>query len=282
MSTQQDSTIPTAPADLQSLGSTLVTSASQLSTAGTSMSALVQTARLSGLKRAASAAVATYGADSTEAASANQAVTTAQARTAQLQVVSQKASTAPPVVASAGWVLHGRVYDANLNPQEQCTVFMVDAQNNYIGDYGFSYTDATGYFILRYPGADAASGASKAGAASSDTSGAASKRREEFIDLSAITGSEASESFGYTTSKGASKSSTPQGFVQVCDANANPVLSSPTPFAPVTGKATYQVITLPASGQSLGDPPAEIRAVAMPPTTDRAAKTSKKSIDPSA
>jgi hypothetical protein len=35
MSTQQNSAIPTAPADLQSFGSTLVTSANQLSAAGT-------------------------------------------------------------------------------------------------------------------------------------------------------------------------------------------------------------------------------------------------------
>lgn len=247
MSTQQDSTIPTAPADLQSFGSTLVTSANQLSTAGTSMSGLVQTARLSGLKRAAAAAVATYGAESTEAAAANQAVTTAQARAGQLQVVSQKAATTPPTVASTDWALHGRVYDANLNPQERYTVFMVDAQNNYISDYGYAYTDATGYFLLHNQGASASSGAKETGAASS---------------------------------KAASTASAPQGFVQVCDANANPVFSSTTPFAPVTGKATYQVLTLPASGQSLGDPPAEIRAVAMPPATSKPTKTSKKSIDP--
>lgn len=284
MSTQQDSKIPTVPADLQSFGSTLVTSANQLSTAGTSMSALVQTARLSGLKRAAAGAVATYGADSAEAAQANQAVTTAQARTGQLQVVSQKASTTPPAVASTGWVLHGRVYDANLNPQERYTVFMVDAQNNYIGDYGFCYTDATGYFLLRYQGASASasSRASETGAPSSDTSPASSKGREEFIDLSALSVSEDSEPSGSTSSKAASASTTPQAFVQVCDANANPVLSSTTSFAPVKGKATYQVLTLPASGQSLGDPPAEIRAVAMPPTTSKTTKTSKKSIDPGA
>lgn len=246
MSTQQDSTIPTAPADLQSFGSTLVTSANQLSTAGTSMSGLVQTARLSGLKRAAAAAVATYGANSTEAAAANQAVTTAQARNGQLQVVSQKASTTPPAVASTDWALHGRVYDANLNPQERYTVFMVDAQNNYISDYGYAYTDATGYFLLHHQGASASSGAKEAGATASKATAA------------------------------------PQSFVQVCDANANPVFSSTTPFAPVTGKATYQVLTLSASGQSLGDPPAEIRAVAMPPATSKTAKASKKSSDPSA
>jgi hypothetical protein len=291
MPQQQDSTIPTAPADLKTFGSTLVTSANQLSTAGTSMSALVQTARVSGLKRAAAAAVAAYGADSEEAAAANQAVTTAQAKSGQLQVVSQKASTTPPPVASSGWALHGRVYDANLNPQERYTVFLVDAQKNYLSDYGFSYTDSTGYFLLQYQGApgSGSAGASEPGAATSDTaadtSAASSEGNQEFIDLSAILEPEdslpSSGSSG-SSSTAASTSSAPQGFLQVCDTNANPVLSSSTAFSPVTGQATYQVLTLSASGQSLGDPPEEIRAVAMPPTKSKTTNTSEKSTGPGA
>jgi len=276
MPTQQDSTIPAVPTDLQTFGSTLATSASQLSTAGTSMSALVQTARVSGLKRAAAAAVATYGADSAEATAANQDVTTAQAKTGQLQIVSQKASTTPPAVASTGWALHGRVYDASLNPQERYTVFMVDAQNNYISDYGFSYTDATGYFLLQYKGtaASGSSAAGKSGADSSKTSAASSKRKKDILELAD------SESSGSSSSAAASATSAPQAFVQVCDANANPVYSSSTPVAPVKGQATYQILTLPASGQSLGDPPAEIRAVAMPPAKAKTTKTNKKSAGP--
>ena len=235
MATPTVPTIPAVPTDVQTFGSTLVTSANQLSSAGTSFSAQVQTARVSSLKRAVTTAVATYGADSAQATAANQAVTTAQAMTGQLQVVSQKASTTPPVVASTGWALHGRVYDANLNPQERYTVFLVDAQKNYLSDYGFSYTDATGYFLLQYQGAPAPDSAAA-----------------------------------------------PQAFVMVCDTNANPVLSSSAPFVPVTGQATYQVLTLPASGQSLGDPPAAIRAVAMPTTTSKTSKRTKKPANPDA
>jgi hypothetical protein len=286
---EQDSTIPAVPTDLQSFGSTLATSANQLSTAGTSMTAQVQTARVSVLKRAATAAVATYGADSTEATAANQAVTTAQAKTGQLQVVSQRAATTPPAVASTGWALHGRVYDANLNPQERYTVFMVDAQNNYISDYGFSYTDSTGYFLLQYKGAAASDSSktsescaesSEASAARSEGSASSSEENKKYIDLSAILAPEDSESSG-SSSKAAAASTAPQAFVQVCDASANPVLSSSTAFAPVTGQATYQVLTLSASGQTLGDPPAEIRAVAMPPTPSKATKTKKKPADSS-
>ena len=283
MPTQTDPTIPTVPTDLQTFGSTVVTSANQLSTAGTSMTKLVQTARVSSLKRAASAAVATYGANSTEATAANQAVTSAQAKTAQIQVVSQKASTTPPAVTSTGWALHGRVYDANLNPQERYTVFLVDAQKNYLSDYGFTSTDSTGYFLIQYPGASAAgsSTSSKSRPASSDTSDTSSRQDEEFTDLNRSGAPEdprqSSKASGSSSPKTASTSSIPQVFIQVCDANANPVFSGSTPVTPVTGRATYQVLTLPASGQSLGDLPAEIRAVAIPPATSKTAKTSKKS-----
>jgi hypothetical protein len=250
MTERQNPSIPTVPADLQSLGSTAVTSANQLSAAGSSMSAQVQAARVSGLKRAAASAVATYGADSTEATAPNQAVTTAQAKTGRLQIVSQKAATTTPTVAATGWALHGRVYDANLNPQERYTVFLVDEQKNYLSDYGFSYTDSTGYFLLQYQGAPASgsSGASETGAATSASTGASG------VAATAVA---------------------PRAYVQVYDAKAKPVLSSSTPFTPVTGQATYQVLTLPASGQSLGDPPAEIRAVAVPPSTSKSAKTTK-------
>ncbi len=157
---------------------------------------------------------------------ANQAVTTAQAKTGRLQIVSQKAATTTPTVAATGWALHGRVYDANLNPQERYTVFLVDEQKNYLSDYGFSYTDSTGYFLLQYQGAPASgsSGASETGAATSASTGASG------VAATAVA---------------------PRAYVQVYDAKAKPVLSSSTPFTPVTGQATYQVLTLPASGQSL-------------------------------
>jgi len=284
MTEQQSSTIPAVPTDLQSFGSTLATSASQLSTAGAAMTAQVQTARVAALKRAATAAVATYGADSTQATAANQAVTTAQAKTGQLQIVSQKAATTPPTVAADGWALHGRVYDASLNPQERYTVFMVDAQNNYISDYGFSYTDSTGYFLLKYPGTSASgssSGADQPGAAASGSS-AAPAQDEGLIDLNLITEPADTSQSSAASGSSSAASAVPQGFVQVCDANANPVLSSSTAFTPVTGQATYQVLTLSASGQSLGDPPAEIRAVALPPQKKtKTKKTATESSDSS-
>jgi hypothetical protein len=54
-------------------------------------------------------------------------------------------------------------------------------------------------------------------------------------------------------------------FLQVADAIANPVLLSETAFVPVIGKATYQAVTLPSGAAKLGDPPGELRSVAMLP-----------------
>jgi hypothetical protein len=85
--------------------------------------------------------------------------------------------------------------------------------------------------------------------------------------------------FAYTDSTGYflinyAPASTPSGtaspdaasmFPEVADTSGNPVYLSSTAFAPVEGKATYQTITLPAGGTELGDPPAAVRAVALPP-----------------
>ena len=63
---------------------------------------------------------------------------------------------------------------------------------------------------------------------------------------------------------GESQAAAPQLFLQITDANANPVLLSETAFVPVTGMATYQAVILPAGEKKLGDLPANIRAVALP------------------
>jgi len=273
MTQQQDSAVPPVapmPSDLQSFSSSVVTSTNQLSVAATSMAASVHRARVSGLKRAATAAVATYGANSAEADAANQAVSVAQVQTGRLQIVHQRAATTPPTVDARGWALHGRVYDGDLKPQERYTVFLVDAQKNYLSEFGFSYTDPTGYFLIQYSGAPVAdsSSGSPSSAGSSADSEAAQRESGKFIDLSLLESLDSPQSSA-TSASAASTASMPQAFIEVCDADANPVFASSTPFTPVAGQAVYQVLTLPTSIQPLGDPPAEIRAVAMPPAKNR-------------
>ena len=83
--------------------------------------------------------------------------------------------------------------------------------------------------------------------------------------------------FAYTDSTGyflinyapasapASGASTPPMFISVADAKGNPVYLSATAFVPTQGSAVYQTINLPAGGAELGDPPAAVKAVALPP-----------------
>ncbi|MFZ0746881.1 MAG: hypothetical protein WAM85_20930 [Terracidiphilus sp.] len=186
---------------------------------------LVHQARASRLTRTATALTAQYGASSPQATAAQAAVTATQATVARVQLVQQQASTTEPVVASDGWVLHGRVYDAQLNPAIRHTVFLVDAQKNYLNAYGFAYTDSTGYFLISYGGSNAGNAASNPAPAQGAT----------------------------------------ELFVEIANPKAQPVYLSTVAFQPTLGNATYQNITLPAGEPALGDPPPEIRRVALPP-----------------
>ena len=98
----------------------------------------------------------------------------------------------------------------------------MDADKTYLQQYGFAYTDDTGYFVINYAG---------------DT--------------------------GQTAEA-------PQLFLEIANTDAKPVYLSSTAFQPVVGAATSQNIVLPAGEQPIGDPPPEIRAVALPSTTKQA------------
>ncbi|HXW70682.1 MAG TPA: hypothetical protein VEK34_04465 [Methylocella sp.] len=113
---------------------------------------LVHQARLSGLTRTAAAAKAKYGSDSTEAKQAEQAVAGTTNLIARLAVIYQQSITPSPTVSAKGWALHGRVYNAQLQPASRYTVYLVNAQKIYQQAYGFAYTDNTGYFLINYEG----------------------------------------------------------------------------------------------------------------------------------
>src|SRR5438132_846705 len=91
--------------------------------------------------------------------------------------------------------------------------------------YGFSSTDETGYFLLRYDGSRAAS---------SDKATAANDARG--TDL----------------------------FVEVTDLKGRLAYLSDTAFQRVVGAAVYQDIVLTESASSKGEPPAQVRKVSMP------------------
>jgi hypothetical protein len=192
---------------------------------------LVQQARLSSLNRAATLATAQYGKDSTQANAARNAIDSIKTVIARTQLASLQINTPRPVVAATGWALQGRVLDSNLAALPRYTVFLVDEHKAYVREYGFAYTDSTGYFLINYtPGSQ--------GSTQGDTTHEAT-------------------------------AATPSIFLEVANPKAEPVYLSSTAFAPVLGQATYQTVTLAAGEPILGDPPGEVKRVAMPPGTEQ-------------
>ena len=203
---------------------------------------LINQARVSRLTRTAASATAQYGAQSTQAVAAQAAVSAGQAAVARIQVLHQQARTAAPQVAATGWVLHGRVYDALLQPVSGHTVFLVDNQKTYQQSYGFAYTDSTGYFLINYRGALATPAADATPAAEN-----------------------AAPATPPPTAPAPAAASTSPLFVQVASPAGRPVYLSGTAWLPNFGAAAYQNLTLPAGEPPLGDPPPAIRKVALPP-----------------
>ncbi|HEY7336034.1 MAG TPA: hypothetical protein VH639_14190 [Bryobacteraceae bacterium] len=194
---------------------------------------LVHQARLSRLSREAATAKAQYGAKSPEAQQAEAAVVATTATVARVSMLNLQMTTPAPQVSQTGWALHGRVFNAQLQPVSGYTVFLVDAEKNYQQAYGFAYTDATGYFLLNYAGSTGA------------------KTRTQSRSRLAP-----------------SQAATPaQLFIEVANAKAQPVYLSTSAFQPAAGSATYQNVVLPSGEQPIGDPPDFIRKVAMPSET---------------
>jgi len=129
-----------------------LTSADSTSTQTVLNLKLVNQARLSQLTRTAVALKAQYGADNASVIAAEAAVTARQAAIARISIVHQQVATPAPQVTPTGWALQGRVFSSSLEPAERYTVFLVDATKIFQRQYGFAYTDSTGYFLINYGG----------------------------------------------------------------------------------------------------------------------------------
>jgi hypothetical protein len=192
--------------------------------------ALVHQARVAHLTRTEVAVSAQFGADSTQAAAAKAAVTTAQGVASRLAVLRRQVNLPQPEVAATGWALHGHVYNDALQPVSAYCVFLVDEENTYQRAYGFAYTDANGYFALNVP-APAAPAKDQAYAAAPPPP--------------------------------------PKLFIEVANAKAQPVYLSAAAFEPTLGTATFQNIVLPAGENPIGNPPRAIRRTALPPAAKK-------------
>jgi hypothetical protein len=224
--------VPTSmtPEELQTQITSGLTTADGAVTQSTADLKLVHQARVANLTRTAAFLAKKYGATDPRVKAAQDAVAAGNITVARVSMTHQQLSTVAPQVAANGWSLYGRVFNSHLQPAAGYTVFLVDAQKTYQQTYGFSYTDSTGYFQIDYAGA-------KAGTAPTGKSTAGAK---------------------------AAAAAALQVFVEIVNASAQPVYLNATAFQPVTGKATYQNIVLPVGEKPIGDPPAEIRAVAIP------------------
>jgi len=248
MSSIPRSTAPTKAAIAkQIVGSvtTAVTAADATAADRVQSSSLINQARGSRLARTAASVTAQYGANSTQAIAAQAAVTANQTAVSRIQVLHQQVATAAPVVSTNGWALHGRVYDASLQPVSGHTVFLVDSQKTYQEDYGFAYTDSSGYFLINFAGAKPTPAVPPAGENAAVPAESTTAAPSQTVAPAPV--------------------STDPLFLQIANTSGNPVYLSTSAFQPTVGKATYQNITLPAGEPVLGDPTAAIRKTAFPP-----------------
>jgi hypothetical protein len=217
MATTNGNAITTDPAsDARSQLVEAIGSADTVANQGVAALQQVHQARLSQANRTVAALTAQYGAKDPRVQIAQAAATATQTTISRVSALRQQMATPTVQPAQSGWALQGLVLDAQLKPAARFTVFFVDTTNAFLQQYGFAYTDDTGYFVINYAGV-----AAEAPAA-------------------------------------------PQLFIEVVNTEANPVYLSTTAFEPVPGTASFQNIVLPAGGQPIGDPPPEIRRIAMP------------------
>ena len=234
---------------------------SELSTADSAATQAVQSssniynARLAQQTRAAASITARFGAGSPQAAAAEAKVTASKATVARVAILNQQVSAPTPQVSATGWALYGHVYNAQLQPVSAYTVFLVDAKNAYQSAYGFTYTDSTGYFLISFAGDPASS--------QSETGSSSPRRRRSQAEAGRTHPAE--EDQQSEPAQPATQASSPL-FVEIANANAQPVYLSKTAFQRTLGAATYQNITLPAGEPPIGDPPPAIRQIALPPT----------------
>jgi hypothetical protein len=123
---------------------------------------LIHQARVTQLTRTAANLKAQFGANDAGVKSAEAAVTASASTAARVAMVHQELTTAAPQVPENGIALHGRVYDASGAPLPNMTVFLVDETNTYQQQFGFSYTDETGYFLVNVADSNALSANAKA------------------------------------------------------------------------------------------------------------------------
>lgn len=195
---------------------------------------LIQQARLNQWKRSAAALSAKYGPDDPRSQNAQQAVTTATALVGKVAMTYQRITAAAETPAN-GWTVYGHVFNAQYQPAQAYTVFLVDSSNAYYSAAGFAYTDANGYFVLNY---------------------------------SSTPQSQANESSTSARKKAATTAppDTPSLFIEIANLKGKIIYRGGTAVQPSIGLALYQSVVLPAGEPAIGDPPTILRKTGVPNT----------------
>lgn len=125
--------------------------------------AQVRQARANQLQRQVTSLTAAYGANDPRVAAAQASLQAQQTYASRLGLAGATTSTAAPTAPANGWVVYGRVRNADLSAAPQLTVFLADQSRAWLKTYAYAFTDATGYFTLTYaPSAAAAKKARQA------------------------------------------------------------------------------------------------------------------------
>jgi hypothetical protein len=113
----------------------------------------IRQARANQLQREFTVLQKAYGSDDAGVQAVKASLAYEQTFGSRLGVVSATTSRTAPSAPANGWVVYGRVRNADLTPAPQLTVFLADEGRSWLNKYGYAFTDASGYFALSYAGA---------------------------------------------------------------------------------------------------------------------------------
>ena len=113
---------------------------------------LVHQARLSRATRTVAALTVKYGASDSRVIAAQASVSSLKTTIAGITAAGARLAVPVLKVAAKGWALQGHVYDSNKTALARYTVYLADSGGIFEKQYGFVYTDDTGYFLINYSG----------------------------------------------------------------------------------------------------------------------------------
>lgn len=110
----------------------------------------IRQARANQLTRVVANLTQTYGASDPRTVAAQSSLTSEQTFSSRLGLVKATTATPVPTPPTNGWVIYGRVLNADQSPAVQFTVFLADATRAWLQQYAYAFTDQTGYYTLTY------------------------------------------------------------------------------------------------------------------------------------